>query len=229
MAIVRTTGFDPAIHGFHFRNRFSGRDIIEAVNVGLGSLATTVANDAEFWKGWGLCGGMSWSALDRFYDDDPVPESAESPVVDSELFRHLVDRQLDSFRGAALITQCLRWQSRYERRPWWDPRNTTWRLTRRQWPKVKELIDRGHPASLTLIRSRTDASANHQVLAVGYCEDASGLASIDLYDPNHPGETPKIVLRLAGAEAGRAIQSSGEPLRGFFSWAYGPPHEAASA
>jgi hypothetical protein len=222
MAIVRTTGFDPAVHGFHFRNRFSGLDIVHGINIGLGSVASLVSEDADFWDGWGLCGGMTWGALDHFYSYRPIPASRQAPEADTALLGELVDRQIDSCLGAALVTKCLRWQSRSEHNRWWDPRATTWRLTRKEWLRTKQSIDHGDPASLTLIRTQRDLSKNHQVLAVGYCEDASGKAVIDLYDPNHPDDTPKIVIRLNGPEAGRAIQTTGEPLRGFFVWPYRP-------
>jgi hypothetical protein len=222
MAIVRTTSFDPAVHGFHFRNRFSGLDIVHAFNVGLGSVASLVSEDADFWNGWGLCGGMTWGALDQFYSDSHIPASRQGPDADAALFGELVDRQIDSLLGIALLTKCLRWQSRSEHNRWWDPRATTWSLTMKQWFRTKQYIDLGHPASLTLIRTQRDLSKNHQVLAVAYCEDASGKAVIDLYDPNHPDDTPKILIRLNGSEAGRAMQTTGEPLRGFFVWPYQP-------
>lgn len=222
MAISQTTGFDPAVHGFHFENRFSGLHIVGAFNVGLGNVAEILSENAGFWKGWGLCGGMSWMALDRFYAGDAMPAAAEIPESSTDLFSELVDRQIDSFLGVSLITRCLNWQSRSERLRWWDPRNTTWKLTMQHWPSVKASIDHGRPASLTLIRTATNPSDNHQVLGVAYCEDSSGMGQIDLYDPNHPNETPTITLRLDGPEAGRAVQSSGERLRGFFVWPYIP-------
>jgi hypothetical protein len=223
MAIIVTTGFDPAVHGFHFRNRFSGSDVLGAVNVGLGKAAVTLSENADFWQGWGLCGGMSWAALDRFLAGEQVPARKKAPDPDSDLFVELVDRQLDSFRGLWLISRCADWQSRAEQHRWWDPRNTTWKMTMRQWPLIKSSIDYGMPASLTLIRTQINPSDNHQVLATGYCEDALGFAQIALYDPNHPDQSPTIALRLVGAEAGRAVQSTGEPLRGFFLWRHLAP------
>ena len=79
MATAAATEFDPALHGFHFRNRFSGLDIVKEINSGFGDVARNVSGSAEFWEGWGLCGGMSWHALDRFYDQEPVPELREVP------------------------------------------------------------------------------------------------------------------------------------------------------
>ena len=86
MAIVRTTGFDPSINGFHFKNRFSGLDIVHGINVGIGSVASLVSEDADFWAGWGLCGGMTWGALDHFYSGSPTPASRQGPDADTALF-----------------------------------------------------------------------------------------------------------------------------------------------
>ncbi len=221
MAAAAATEFDPALHGFQFRNRFSGLDIVKEINAGFGDVARNVSGSAEFWEGWGLCGGMSWHALDRFYDQEPVPELRDVPEGDTELFRKLARRQFDSFRRASLLTQCVRWQSRQDRRRWWDFRETILQLTLKEWVKVKASVDQGFPPSLTLIRTTTDPSRNHQVIAVAYQEDqATGSGEIDLYDPNHPNLTPKIRIKLDGGDAGKAHQSTGEKLRGFFVWPY---------
>lgn len=221
MATAIATEFDPATHGFHFRNRFSGLDIVKEINSGFGDVARNVSGSAEFWDGWGLCGGMSWHALDRFYDQEPVPALREVPEGDSELFRKLARRQFDSFRRTSLLVQCVRWQSRQDRRQWWDFRQTIRQLTHKEWEKMKGSVDEGFPAPLTLIRTTTDPSKNHQVLAVAYEEDqASRRGEIDLYDPNHPDLTPKIRIRLGGDDVGKAEQTTGEKLRGFFVWPY---------
>lgn len=228
MAIAVTTGFEPGVHGFHFRNRFRGDDIVAAILPG--SAAAVLRGDNGFWNGWGLCGGMSWGALDRFLGGEPVPDGSASPDPDGELFQELVHRQLDSFRGLDMISRCLDWQSRAERRRWWDPRDTTWRMTLHHWPILKWHIDAGRPASLTLIRTQTNPSDNHQVLATAYCEDSRGIGRVALYDPNHPDQTPTIALRLVGPDAGRCAQSTGERLRGFFVWRHtAPPQRSVSA
>jgi hypothetical protein len=221
MAVEGVTDFDPGAHGFHFRNRYSGLDILAEIDDGLGAVAGRLQGP-EFWAGWGLCGGMAWHALDRFYARNPVPATTVTPGTGSALFRVLVMRQIDSLRGGALITKCLRWQSRNARRRWWDPRPPLHRMTlRSEWPKVRGSINRGYPASVTLVRTKTNPSENHQVIAVNYRADpVAGRAEIGLYDPNHPGQEPSIILQLTGADAGEVTQSSGEPLRAFFSWPY---------
>ena len=215
------TAFDPSTHGFHFRNRFSGLDILGEIDDGLGDVAAKVSGSADVWKVWGLCGGMTWHALDRYYAKNPVPATTQIPGADSSVFRTLVFRQFDSFHGASLIKQCLRWQSRNDTRQWWDFRRTIRKLTLIEYYRVKESIDRGFPASLTLIRTTLDPSKNHQVLAVSYREDeAAGSGEIGLYDPNHPDEEPTLTTQLGGSDAGKAAQSTNERLRGFFVWPY---------
>jgi len=221
MAIEQTSEFDPLQDGFHFRNRYNGLDILKEVDDGLGDIAGQISESANFWKGWGLCGGMTWHALDRFYARNGVPATTQIPNRESPMFRILVLRQIDSFHGTSLLTECIKWQSRNSQNRWWDPRSTIRQLTMRQWPTIKDLINRGIPASLTLIRTTTSPWDNHQVLAVSYKEDtAKGEAEIGLYDPNHPNQVPTITIELTGSAAGRAEQSSGENLRGLFVWPY---------
>ena len=221
MPISRATSFEPSTHGFHFRNRFSGIDIVKEMSDGLGDLAEHISGSQDFWQGWGLCGGMSWHSLDRYYARNPVPAATKLPDGDSRLFRTLILRQLDSFRTGSLITQCLDWQIRNEARVWWNPRASTRRLTMKEWPKVKASINAGFPAPLCLIRTTTSLSKNHQVVAVAYGEDPEKeVAEIDLYDPNHPNREPKIRINVGGPDKGKGTQSTGERLRGFFVWPY---------
>ena len=173
---------------------------------------------------------MSWHSLDRYYAKNPVPAATQIPEGDTGLFRILTLRQLDSFRGAVLITKCVRWQTRKDTGRWWDPCRSIRKLTLPVWNTVKTSIDRGFPAPLCLIRTTTDLSKNHQVVAVAYGEDPElGVGELGLYDPNHPDSEPKIRITLTGPDAGKAEQSTGERLRGFFYWEYDKTQRAGSA
>ena len=39
---------------------------------------------------------------------------------------------------------------------------------------------------------------NHQVVAIGYETGPDGRVNIDLYDPNHPGMTPRLSFQPGG-------------------------------
>ena len=227
------TGFDPELHGFQFTNRFAGGSVVSelARQDRLSQLSglkvprsvrqlTDLAKGADFWGSLGLCGGMSWTALDRYNKGEPVEDNRTIPERDTVLFRSLVTRQADSMRGRALLERCLVWQVLPNRAPWW----MFWtkgvgRLTvEGEWPKLKATLDGGKPTSLVLIRNQGIASPgdHHQVVAVGY-EASDGAAKIELYDPNHPRTRPTIPLDLKAQTCG-PTQSTGERTRGFVVW-----------
>src|SRR6187402_1231034 len=63
------TDFDPRVHGFDFVNRYEGDILLEVPLVGMVDLG-----DAPY----GLCGGMSFSALDSFYAGVTTPDFGTS-------------------------------------------------------------------------------------------------------------------------------------------------------
>jgi hypothetical protein len=216
-----TTGFIPSKNGFRFSNRFSGIDILNELRDGLGDTASRLG-DEMFWSNWGLCGGMSWHALDRYYARNAMPTASTQPERDTALFRTLVLRQVDSLKRGKLIASCLRMQSRHDTRKRWDPRRSLQRKNvSHAWPTLKAGIDAGLPVSLTLIRATTNPGENHQVVAVSYSlHRRSGFVDIGIYDPNHPLQTGKLRMQLEGQHAGAARQDTGEPLRLLVPWKY---------
>ena len=178
-----STAFTAESHGFRFRNSFS-----------LGRLH------------FGLCGGMAFAALDRFYDGTPPPRTITPPRRGSPLFRELLRRQIDSFRGLKVPAKVLRWQR------WSDLRlisHTLWN----ELPRITNALAAGHPVVLCLIRAerRESPTHNHQVLATGFVKDGLGTA-IKVYDPNYPVVTNELWI----GNDGRMRQLTGEKLRGFF-------------
>ena len=220
----RQTAFEPGVHGFRFSNSWNGADIVAELLDGF-EIAPMLPVPDGFWDRWGLCGGMAWHALDCFFMRNPMPQQTTRPQRESDLFRILVARQVVSFRGLALLSECLRWQSRRDQNIWWDPRRGVGAMTQsKHWPRIRASIDAGYPASLCIIRASgaTNPTDNHQVLAIGYeYDDADRRVELDLYDPNHPNTRPQISFEI-GHPGGRisARQSSGERVRGFFLWPY---------
>jgi hypothetical protein len=230
------TGFDPAVHGFRFTNRFHGSAVLSQLGrtgrlgevTGLGvprivQQALGLIGGTRFWDGFGLCGGMSWLALDRFDAGDTPEEEAEPPTPGTALFERLVARQADSLAGTDLVVRCLGAQVLHDHDRWWlFWRDSLGALTEKlELPRLLSGLDAGRPESVCLIRTSgaSDPGANHQVVATGYEDLGDGRVTLSLYDPNHPRAAPTITLST-GQPGHRIVpvQSSGETVRGLFVW-----------
>jgi len=221
-------GFLPSTHGLKFANRFPpGPTIrfgpIDPRWIGIGDASA------------GLCGGMAWYVRERFEAGLPIPPDTEAPANGSTLFRALVRRQVQSLDW---LRTPLRFFDLQACRP--DPPTRLSAVLRREpprvvavrdeWPTIRAEIEGGHAPILGLIRvsgsSPRALTRNHQVLAHAYEEDASGFW-IRIYDPNHPGNDAVELQVIVDPDAARAwhdrirlVQSTGEPLLGFFRQAY---------
>jgi hypothetical protein len=230
------TGFDVQLHGFGFTNRFQGAHVmVELARQGrIDDLfgprvarpvraALSIANRADFWGTFGLCGGMSWTAIDNYRQSRTSERSPNPPGPGDALFSLLVERQADSLRGSLLMTRLVRWMALPESNRWWN----LWlasigkEVIEDEWPALKASLDRGLPHGLCLMRSKhvNGLSQNHQVVAIGYSVDSRRRASVLLYDPNHPGDVPTLSFNTRSlVNRLDAVQSTGEPLLGFFVW-----------
>ncbi len=218
------TVFKPSVHGFHFHNSFH-------------MLTLPFLGD----KNIGLCGGMVWAALDRYYGHTrkPIPPRTTQPPTGGNIFNELFGRQLDSMRlsvtGSEILNECLEWMARPNEGHILHPLHSIGYLVQKdEWPAVKALLDKGYPASLCLITVRVGNPAkNHQVLAIGYIWDKSKKAvKIEVYDPNFPDEIVTLSFNLGRKNSKlSAKHSKGKPFRGFFHWSYDkkriapPPNE----
>ena len=229
-------GFLPSLHGLRFANRFPPGPTLtlggfDPRRVGFGDASA------------GLCGGMALTTRDLFEARVPVPADEAPPANGSPRFRALVRRQVESLDWFRVPLRYLDLQAL---RPD-PPTGLAARLGRepprvdallREWPRVREEIDAGHPAVVGLIRaaglSPWMLTRNHQVLAFAY-EAREGSITIRVYDPNHPGRddvTLDVSIDLAPMPGGGGRpwrdritlrQSTGEPLLGFFRQPYPPP------
>ena len=239
MTVVKTN-FDPAVHGFRFRNQFQGGHVVSELSA-QGRLADqvginlpppldevlTLARGAGFWGTFGLCGGMSWGALDLYFAGQVAPEESTIPREGTALFSKLVGRQADSFGQTELLRKVLTWQLLPDSGQWWSfwLDNAGKLVEHQEWPKLRASLDAGRPQSLCLIRSRGvgGIAKNHQVVATGYETGSSGRVIVDLYDPNHPGIRTQVSFEPGGpANRINPRQSTGEPVRGFFVWPHRP-------
>lgn len=199
-----STAFSPTAQGFQFRNRFEFILNYEFPLVGEVDLGTLIV---------GLCGGMCFAALDYYYSGRAVTSRTLVPPVNHELRKYLEKRQFDSLLPPRGILKVLTWMVRSDRSIGGFTSRGELRMLRRR-------IDRGDPAVLALIRAdtRDDPTRNHQVVATAYnLNESTKQLRIDLYDPNHPRQSPNITLNVRNPSRGISIrQSTGEPLRGFF-------------
>jgi hypothetical protein len=203
------TPFNPADHGFKFVNNF--RNIL--------------VSELDITTG-GLCGGMSYAALDYFFAGIPIPQQDYMPAEGLPLQSYLYDRQVTSLTGSA-----DKW-AEYSVNPG-GARNReffNWGLQAGS-GRLGELIsyiDRGQPVPLGLLTVEELApQANHQVVGIGYelgryigdlgehIEDLS----IFICDPNDPGKVMTLKPDVAAAmyiEKDETGAPSGECWRAYF-------------
>jgi hypothetical protein len=228
-------GFLPSRHGFGFVNRWPAGPAfawqVRYLWLGIGNVAE------------GLCGGMCFAAADRFVRGESPPTDAmppagtTPPATGTPLFDEIAHRQLDSLELG--LTPLRFWLAAARRR------TGRWTVTDqvREWRAIRADIDAGRPAMLGLVRSAAvnplELTTNHQVLGYAY-EAGAALATIRIYDPNHPGrDDVTIGLRIGGVStmpdpegdpaaarlgAGPVSldQSTGEPLVALLHLPYRP-------
>ena len=244
--------FDPGLNGFPFGNwwefddveRDQFRDVVEAHlnrlrekgGAVFGGAARFIASrairpirerleDGLAAGGYGLCGGMSYAALDMFKVGMPIPwmtEQGERPQSGSRLRGYLWRRQLQSFGRD--IDRFLVWIVYLNWIPKWLRGGPSWlaKESREEWVKLKEHIDGGSPIPLGLVRQTISPFECHQVLAMGYDEPGGDQGVIYVYDPNCPGKESKIEFSLTGQDLQGKELCSKVDLMGFFCEDYEP-------
>lgn len=164
----------------------------------------------------GLCGGMCYAALDYQNSGLPVPRFENVEAISPPLLRYLYRRQIESM-SPLLLLRLADWLLRSD--AYVARKTCTEELVR-----MRSLINARMPAVLCLVRTRGlgDPTGNHQVIATGYEETEDGNLLIRLYDPNHPGIEPELIVPECWYPGAAMWQTTGEPLRGFFVMAYRP-------
>jgi hypothetical protein len=219
MARNRIPDFKPSTHGFHFGNAFPRVPVLTLRVPRVGAIG--VGNAAG-----GLCGGMVFTVRDFFEAGQPPPASTAPPEPGTRLFDFLARRLLDSFNLPRGVLKYLEWMSLPDGNKG-IVRGLAWRTIHQEWPRLKALIDRGHPCPLGLVTVRSFAPQrlgdNHQVLAYAYdLDEGARQLTLHVYDPNYPDQDD-VTLSLSIGQPSRAAPiacSTGMPVRGFFLTPY---------
>jgi hypothetical protein len=166
------TSFQPETHGFQFGNYFK-----------FPFLAFDIA-----WEG--LCGGMSYTALDYYFHRMPIPSQRYMPSPTHPLHRYLFGRQLTSIleNKDKWIELTVNPGGARDREFFnWGLQVGSGRLG-----ELRRQIDAGKPVVIGLVG--VGKSGHHQVVAIGYdlgryYGDLSRYPEdvrIFVYDPNYP-------------------------------------------
>ncbi|MEL6615452.1 MAG: hypothetical protein AAFQ43_06930, partial [Bacteroidota bacterium] len=164
---------------------------------GLGLGDGLVVAIATRWRTFGLCGGMSLAAIERWPARGRVPTSALERDAMRPLFRR---RQAETLRRS-LPRFGLAWARARLDGTAHPP------LGRSLVAAVESAaaqVESGRPAILGLVGDSPDPFANHQVVAFGVERHDSGGATFAVYDPNAPSQTRHIRAR-AGRDVGRHV------------------------
>lgn len=228
------TNFSARTHGFPFANSFTntiftlpkGWRVATLLRLGFRGVEK---NNRISIVSDGLCGGMSFAALDYYYANIPPPEKVESDNLnivfslnakwfagnkEEGLISYLHERQLDSFN----LTDVFRF-FRYiympdDDRSWSKGIQSV--TLKEQLQKLVHELKAGHPCALALIHSYKLANfnLNHQVVCYGYKVDENGNVKLEIYDPNFPGEEKILCCRDKGKYW--VYEGDNKKWRGFF-------------
>lgn len=222
-ASSRPLRFVPSQHGFAFRNHFPGLGLPTFL-VGKESSPSAQTRGGP---AFGLCGGMSAAAADYFLARRSVPVTSLVPERGSELYEYLYLRQAESIGpGIATALQFVDWMSQSDQ----ELRTRT----KQQLESIRAALEARGVAPIGLVLARfggpvgaNSPSDNHQVLAVGLRE-ADGRATIEVYDPNYPGDDAvRVELDWTTPDSGplgRRFNGRGRetPVRGVLLVPYAP-------
>ena len=194
------TGFDVKKHGFSFDNTKWGKVCYTIV----GGTKLRYDADSPFCSGeWGLCGGMSLLAGERFragMTSHDLTQGAAKPDIVNAQFRTLDEKTVAKF---------LEWIASPDVGHTLDPHHSIGYRMKEDWNNlIKPRLDRREPVVLGLIFDKHarlvdlravgalhDLSKQHQILGIGYTMSGSTVR-IRAYDPNYHDEVLELTFTL---------------------------------
>ena len=220
----RIPNFLPSTNGFPFPNSYPVGNPVILAETPFGDLR---AGDASR----GLCGGMIFTVIDLYiFGIQPVPKEPTPQV-----FRYFCKRLMSSWNLPFGGVKYYDWQVRSgSSRIVGGVRlrkGLSYLTIAEEWPKIRAALDSGMPTAVGLVKvsgyNPLRLGENHQVLAYGYTyDDDAGELTIDLYDPNYPGDdTCTLRINTLNPDTERPVFHSceGPSVRGFFFTEYRRP------
>lgn len=176
------SNFKPHRDGFNFVNDFQNNFVSELD-----------------WRTAGLCGGMSYAALDYYFSRRPIPASTFRPAEGTPLHKYIYERQVSSIQD-----NVDKW-TELSLNPFGvrDSEFANWGLQGRL-ETLKNHLRMKRPAPLSLLAMGGNWKG-HQVVAVGIdlgrfsprTKQFSEDVKIFLYDPNYPNRIITMVPDMA--------------------------------
>jgi hypothetical protein len=216
----------PSEHGFAFRNSWPA---VPLTTIRVGPVQVPIGSAAN-----GMCGGMVFAALDYFTAGRPVPRVGR-PAEGSVLYDFIARRLVDSFDLPEGPLKYLDYMdpTRRDRDNWWSwltrRRGRDWLMLKREWPRLRERLDRG-PCPVAWVHARSvdpsDLGENHVVLAYRYAVDGP-VATVYVYNPNVVGPSSDAQAFSFRIDSTRALDRvtrshGGKQILCFFPLAYAP-------
>jgi hypothetical protein len=212
VTISTVAGFLPSTHALRFTNSWPHEPTIR---IGLGPLGRIGMGDAAD----GLCGGMAFTVADLFAAGVSPPIDPNPPAEDSDRYKYVVRRQIDSIAFGRLPLEFYRLMAA-------SPATRARSVAVDEWSQIRADLDAGRPTMLGLVRVGSvnpfDLTRNHQVMAYGY-DWTSDLVRLRIYEPNYgPRDdvTIDFTLTAGGVAATDLTQSTGEELFALFHAPY---------
>ena len=175
-----------------------------AVGAGLGRLGAgdgIVHAVARRWPTFGLCGGMALAAIER-WPSRGTPTASLAPDPLRALLRKRQERTL-----RASLPRFAGWwlRARASRGPdgWAEPLAA-------ELDRIRRSLAAGRPALVGLVGDAPDPFALHQVVVFGMDRTGPMAATLQVYDPNAPGQT-RTITTTAGDRPGHSAISTTIP------------------
>jgi hypothetical protein len=216
------TQFVPSVHGWHFSNGTWPAVANTEIALPFG-LTVPVGNASN-----GMCGGMTYSAIDYFWAGKPIPTRIVAPadLTDGD-FNYISTRLYDSFHlGDVFDKSALNKYLGYMAA---DGPTRAYATIREALPVIRGIISTGVPAALGLIGANAagifdgvaNLGNNHQVAAYSYRRDGS-IVTLGIYDCNYNDRDDLTIVINADVMVNPSITHnvSTNPLYMFFETGY---------